>query len=250
MFLMLIKKELKENRFLLSVWFLISILFAILQPLSYDYLLRMMEGSASQPWQQVALQVFRDYRLYLWLQWFGKTGYQSATIFAVLLGMGLIASEVGRKTMDFLLTKPVDRGTVWAGKFLTAGLALWSGLTLSVVSLLLAADFSGLPVEWGWFWQGLPGLLAGSAVLLGVVALFSALFDDRIKAGLVASGVLLILSIPSWIPRLHWLSVYYQMAGHETLRLGHVPWPTVLLLLGVAAALYRLGLAVFQRREF
>lgn len=250
MFWRLVRKEWKENRFVITVWLLVSGVAALAIPLSYDYLWRLVETSPILPQQPQVLDVFRDYRIYLWSQWFGKNAYQNATIFAVLLGMGMVAGEAGRKTIDFLLSKPVSRALVWAAKFAAAGLALWLGLLISWAGLLLASLLKGRQVAWSWYWQGLPGLLAGSTLLLAVVAISSTLFPDRIKAGAAAVGIFLVLSIPSWIPNLRWLSVFHQMAGHEVLQRGQVPWLTILVLLGLAAGLYGLGLVIFRRREF
>lgn len=71
----------------------------------------------------------------------------AGSIQAMLLGMSVLAKDVGQRTADFLLSKPVSRGRVFSAKLLAAGVLLL-GTSLAVVTAVLVAAraFSDGPV--------------------------------------------------------------------------------------------------------
>ncbi|MFT0531256.1 ABC transporter permease [Castellaniella hirudinis] len=119
-------------------------------------------------------------------------------LIAMLLSYDAIVGEIDRGTMNLLLSYPISRRQVMAGKFLghliILALAIGAGYGLAGLALQLA--FGGLDfTAWGPF-----ALLIAASVLLGAAFLamgylISALVQERPTAAGIAIGVWLFLVV-------------------------------------------------------
>lgn len=132
-------------------------------------------------------------------------------LMALLMAFDSIAGEVERGTLPLVLTYPVSRGEILAGKFLahlgTLALAVAIGYGIAGAAALLADPTAGrgLPALFRLFWTSLllgatflaiayaisalarrPGAAAGLAV--GVWLVFIVLYDLGLLAAIVADG--------------------------------------------------------------
>lgn len=119
-------------------------------------------------------------------------------LIALLLAYDAVVGEVERGTMMLLLSYPVKRWQVLAGKFLghLAILAIATGVGFGLAGLALQLAHDGIDLAaWGPF-----ALLIGASVLLGacflsIGYLLSALVRERATAAGLAIGVWLLLVV-------------------------------------------------------
>ena len=201
----MIAKELIEVRGKVIIAGVLTVAFALLIAFSYD-LLRNALGPAIQDMPAILRSqidaVMGNFNTYVFFQWFAKNGQMILGGLAGFLGGGLIASEVSKGTIFFLLSKHISRSRVFLLKYgVAAGLQLGICL-LSAFCLLLAGALAGHP-------QDIFGLAAsalliwlGTLFVLGVAALFSVLFDDLLKSVGLALLVAVVVGIPGLVATL------------------------------------------------
>jgi ABC-type transport system involved in multi-copper enzyme maturation permease subunit len=190
------------------------------------------------------------------------------TLSAALVTIGQVAREIERRTVDTILSKPVARWELVAGR--AGGMAV----TLAVMVVAMGALSSVVLVALGGFtpelWKALYlGWL--EAVLVAALALFFSTFTTSmpslfITLGLVVIGhtsdglLLMAARVESpalaWllrtlhlvIPNLDLLTVRDQVVWGVTIPWGLLGWASAYAL-GVAAALVTLGAAILSRRD-
>lgn len=124
-----------------------------------------------------------------------------ATIFAVLLGNGIIAKEEREKTVEFALTMPITRSHLITGKVIAAfinciifTLVMWGG------SYIAAQPYSPDAELYGFLSRMILSIFILELVFLAVGVLLGAALKDYKRSGSVAVFLLLftfILSIVS-----------------------------------------------------
>src|SRR5574340_1566010 len=72
--------------------------------------------------QQQLQQMISTFDLYVWGNWFAKNGPEIMIVMAIVLGSGLIAGEVNKGTIFFLLGKPISRERVLLIKYAISAL--------------------------------------------------------------------------------------------------------------------------------
>lgn len=247
----LIAKELREYRWKLLIGLLYFTVLAALMPFLQGWLRRSLEMVGrleTGPLGQLIMRQLEDYQLFLWANWYGKNLYQGAVLLAILVGMSPLAAEVSRDTAKFLFSKPFSRGAIYRNKYAAGALGLL-GMTgfSTAVAYLSSALFRETPPL--GFFAGLPLAAAGTLVIYSLAFYFSAGSDDQVKAGVAAALAALVLSIPSWIPRIRFLSVYWQMAGWQVFVGKGFPWAALAALLAASSALYLAGLRRLEARD-
>jgi ABC-2 type transport system permease protein len=197
-------------------------------------------------------QVLGSYESYAWSQWFSKTGPEVLAILAAVLGASLIAGEINRGTIFFLLSKPVSRDRVLLTKYLVSALILLGAILASGVALLVVAALVGHPQPIGGVLISTVLLWLGMLFVLGLALLFSVLFKDVLRSLVGALLVTLVLSIPGLIPNSGvngWnLTLYWaNFAAYQ----GTV-FPLKALLICLLAALVPVVLAIplFRRQAY
>ena len=131
---------------------------------------------------------------------------------ALLLGVGLIASEVDKNTIYLLLSRPVGRTRGLMTKYATAaGVLLFSAVSGGVVLFVMAAtkgyplgsvDLAGVVLSVVLLWLG-------SLFVLGVALLFSVLLRDAIKSFAAASVVAFLFLSPD-----NWMNYFFRNEYH------------------------------------
>jgi ABC-type transport system involved in multi-copper enzyme maturation permease subunit len=197
-------------------------------------------------------QLLGSYDAYAWSQWFSKTGPQVLAILAAVLGASLIAGEINRGTIFFLLSKPVSRDRVLLTKYLVSAVILLGTVLLSGLALLVVAALIGHP-------QSVTGVLLSTVLLwlgmlfvLGLALLFSVLFKDVLRSLVGALLVTLVLSLPGLIPHSginDWnLTLYWaNFAAYQG-----TAFPVKALLICLLAAIVPLALAIplFRKQAY
>lgn len=179
------------------------------------------------------------------------------SIYAAILGAGILAKEEDDKTIEFLLAKPVSRSQVIVEKLLAwilniIALNLIIGL-LSWLSfeIFVAEDFSRLTL----FWMLLAPLLVH--LFLAALGFFTALFFTRRKSSLsVSIGLVLGLYFINTIGQLSekvkflsWLTPFRYMDAGDIFADGTINPLYALLLLAASAAIVAATWLLYQRRD-
>ena len=125
---------------------------------------------------------------------------QFGALAAILLAMGLVASEKDRGTAAFLLAKPVTRSSFLAAKLVAIGsvLAVCTAMAVVVGWVYTALLFETLPVS-GWAWLAVltwMSLFAYAAITF----LGSTLTGSAAAAAGLGFVALIVLSIAAAIP--------------------------------------------------
>lgn len=244
------KKELKSARFKLSVNLLIMLILAIGIPLLYEYTVNILQNSSMPENLAKDIKLLKDYEYWIWSQWFGKNLLQIGTIIAIVFGAGNISSEVSRKTIYFLLTKPLTRHKVFTIKYLVNLLYLEAVIIISSLALYVTILTTGKEYSAVSFFENLALFAVGIVIVYSIAVLNSTFFDQTLKSILISVLVVLILSIPGYFESVQNYSLFFQMKGGPIIVGSGFPWlPTIIMVL-VSVIIYKLALHRFVKRDW
>ncbi len=248
----LIRKELMENRWKFFISFGVLAAFGSTLYVTYEWLgdiFLSIAGLEGEAIRQLLGEMMGDYWLFAWANWYGKTFYQLLTLFAIIMGMSLIAGEVGGKTISFLLALPISRQKIYWSKYAAGLLIISTTIIGTTIITYLASQIYGqaLPLK---FLAGIPMVLAGSMVVYSIAVLCSVLFDDQVKAGVAAGLLAFLISLPGWVKSLQFLSIYVHMRGWAIFA-GQGSWvlPFAIMLLASGAIAWG-GARAFQNKDY
>ena len=172
-----------------------------------------------------SMELSRDYRGYVWSQWFGQKLTQQWSLFAALLGTGgLLAQSSGGGAL-FTLSLPVSRNRL-VGVRAATGLA--ELLVLAFVPSLVIPLFSPAIGQT----YGLGGTLVHSAcmflagsVLFSLAFLLSTVFSDVWRPLLIVlCAAIMLASAEVVFPDLARYSLFRIMSAEAYFRGGGFPW--------------------------
>jgi len=200
--------------------------------------------------QQQMQQMTGSYDLYVFGNWFAKNGPEIMVIMAIVLGAGLIAGEVNKGTIFFLLGKPISRERVLLIKYAVSALILLAISAISCIALLVTAAIAGHP-------QNIEGVVLSTFLLwlgvlfgLGLALLFSVFFKDALWPLICALVITLLMLIPSFIPGWGaWNLIGYW--SNQAVYLGQgFPTKEFSICLVAAVVPLLLALVLFRKRAY
>src|SRR4028118_71631 len=116
----MLAKELVEARWKIILGLLFAVGIGAFVPFTYEmsrYYVGAFNPEILPPAIREQLdQAMSSYDAFVWYQWFGRIGLQIIVVLAALLGGSLIAGEVSRGTIFFLLSKPLSRERILLSK--------------------------------------------------------------------------------------------------------------------------------------
>jgi ABC-2 type transport system permease protein len=197
------------------------------------------------------LATVRDYRGYVWWQWFRMNFRDSWTVFAVLLGSGGLLSQATGGGALFTLSMPASRRRLLGVR---AGIALAELAVLALVPGLLVPLLS--PVV-GQSYSVVDALVHSTCLFIAGVVFFSlafmlsTVFSDIWRPAVIAIAVFSGLSFIEQA----WGSLVGRgpmavMSAESYFRTGHLPWLGLLASAGLSAAMFYLALVNIERRDF
>jgi len=200
----MVVKELIEARWKLIAGAVVITLVSAVLAGFYDVLKQSLSGSSSlqqlpQTLHNQVQQLLGSFGVYAWSQWFSKTGPELLAVLAAILGASLIASEVSKGTIFFLLSKPISRERVLLVKYAVSALILLGIMVLSSAALLVTAAILGYPQNVYGVAVSTLLLWLGMLFVLGLALLFSVLFKDVLRSLVGALVIPLVLSIPGYL---------------------------------------------------
>jgi len=173
----------------------------------------------------------------------------ATAVAGVLGGVDLVADEVDKGTLSFLLTKPVRRSQIYLSKVGANVLALAAACSLVSLPILILDQFNLRSIN---LWEGLSAtlmaILIGAAVicLSGLVSVFTHTTIQSLICSIVV--IFSLVFIFSYLTKIqYYYSPSYSSFGTRSIAGNSL---VVVLLSGVVASLSWLGVAVFRRKEF
>ena len=243
-------KEVLEARWKVLIFALLALLASGGNIASYP-LFQPGNGGVSSPLQnQVQVQSAVPFATFVWPHWFETNGPAILAIFAAVLGGGLIANEINKGTIFFLLSKPVSRERILLTKYaVSAGLLLlvsvMGALAIALISSILAhpQDLLRLLVATGLLW--LTALFP-----LGLSLFFSVMSSDSVRPVIFSLLITLMLVLPAIVPGGQEWSLWHYWSNQNAYQTGMFPLKEYLICLFVASIPLFAALIVFHRKAY
>jgi len=197
-----------------------------------------------------AVEIEREFRGFVWLQWFRQNLTQTGTLFAVLLGSGGLLSRSSGGAL-FTLSLPVTRRdllTTRAAVGLTEFFAL--ALVPSLLIPLLAPSIGQTYSIVDALNHALCIFLGGS-VFFSLAFLLSTAFDDLWRPLVVACGIGLVLAVVETAAgSAGRVGLFHVMSGESYFRSGAIPWIGMLVATALSAGMLYASTVNIARRDF
>ncbi|MEZ5291620.1 MAG: hypothetical protein R2745_11075 [Vicinamibacterales bacterium] len=195
-----------------------------------------------------AIETQRDFRGYVWYQWFNQNLLHVWVLVAAVLGSGgLVPTGPGAPEL-FTAALPVSRRRVFAVRAATdlaglAALAILPSLAISLLAGTIGQRYSaGDAVVHGLC------LFAGGTVFYGAALGCSAVVSGVWRPLLLTLGAAVALGALEYV--VPWPGFFTTMSGASYFRHAAVPWLGLLTAVAAAAALLALGSRQFERQDF
>ncbi len=190
----------------------------------------------------------REYRGFVWSNWFRQNASQIATLFAILLGTAGVLSYSGGAL--FTLSLPVSRPRLLSFRAATglAELFVLASIPVLVIPLLAPSIGESYPVGSALI-HGVC-LFVAVSVFFNLAFLLSTVFDDPWRPLLIALVIAFALSLVHQVFRPPLFDLFRVMSGERYFRSGRLPWEGLVASLFVSAALYYAAVLNFARRDF
>jgi len=189
-----------------------------------------------------AWELARDYRGYVWSEWFAGNLQRLAILFAILLGAaGTLTASSGAL---YTLSLPVSRSRL-LGVRAVAGLVELFALIIAsslLISLLSPSIGQRYPIGTAIVHALIAFVVA--TVFFQLTLFFSGVFADRWRPVLLALCVAFALTIATggWSSRVFSAEAYF--------RRGEIPWPGLIASALLSIALHYAAIAGLRRRDF
>jgi hypothetical protein len=194
--------------------------------------------------------LMRDYRGYIWAQWFRQNLVQLWTLFAVLLGAGGLLAP-GSAGALFTLSMPASR-TRLLGVRAAAGLG--ELLALALVPSLAVSAFSPAVGEVYSVEAAVVHascLFVAGTVFFSLTLLLSTIFSDPWRPLLIALAAAVALATGQHVfPVLARFGVFHAMTAEPYFRRGELPWGGLLLSAAASAAMLYTAAIHLAHRDF
>jgi hypothetical protein len=198
-----------------------------------------------------ALELAREYRGYVWWQWFRQNMPQTWTIFACLLGTGGLLSQATGGSALFTLSMPVSRTRLMGIRAATGltellVLAIVPALVVPLVSPVIGQTYSITDAVVHGFC-----LFIGGSVFFSLAFLLSTVFTDVWRPALIAIVIATVWGIAEQVSQdLSRYGVFRVMTAQAYFRTGEVPWAGLFISAAVSAAMYYAAVLNITRRDF
>lgn len=196
-------------------------------------------------------ELARDYRGYVWSQWFLQNMPKNWTLFAVLLGTGGLLSQASGGGVLFTLSLPASRNRL-LGVRAAAGLA--ELLVLAVVPSILLSVLSpaiGHTYGIGDALIHSACLFVAGAVFFSLAFLLSTVFSDVWRPLLIVLCAAVLLALLELVFRgLSRYSVFRVMSAETYFRGGGLPWLGLLASAAVSLVTLYVASRNIARQDF
>jgi ABC-type transport system involved in multi-copper enzyme maturation permease subunit len=249
----MVAKEFIEARWKAIICCLLALALVVVSTATYDLFKSILSGNSSQMplfLQQQVQQFTSSYSLYVWGNWFAKNGPEIMAALAIVLGSALIAAEVNKGTIFYLLGKPISRERVLLTKYAVSALILFAVTVLSSVVLLVTSALVGYSQPIGGVVISTLLLWLGVLFPLGLALMFSVLFKDALWPLICALTIIILTAIPGFFA--NWGA--WSLPGYWSSQAAYLgqAFPAKEFIISLIAAVLPLILAIilFRRQEY
>jgi ABC-2 type transport system permease protein len=194
------------------------------------------------------VELARDYRGYVWSQWYRQNLVQMVTLFAIILGSG---GPYAHRSELFTLSLPVSRQRL-VGVRAVAGLG---ELLVMVVAACLVVPLMSPGIGQSY---SLGAALAhalcafvASAAFFSLATLLSTSFSDVWRPLLIACAAAVVLWLADQVLRdLSRYSIFTLMNGEKYFRTGQLPWVGLVVAASLSTAMLYGAAMNVERRDF
>jgi len=195
----------------------------------------------------------REFRGFVWVQWFRQNLSQVGTLFAILIGSGGLLSRASGAAL-FTLSLPVTRRELLGSRAAT-GLA--ELLALAVVPSLvipLAAPAIGQSYSVADALVHAACMFTAAAVFFRLAVLLSTMFDDLWRPLLISCAVAFVIGTIELVAGnaapFGTVGIFHVMSAESYFHSGSVPWVGLMTMsLAAAGMLYAAAVSI-ARRDF
>lgn len=211
-------------------------------------------SKASGPLGQLiksAIETERDFRGFIWWQWFQDNLRQLATLFAALLGSGSLLRGSSGGAALFTLSLPVTRGRLLGVRVVTG---LGELLVLAVIPSL------GIPLlspSIGQHYSLVDTLIHGGCVFIAAAVFFSlatwlsTIFSDLWRPLLIPCAIGVVLALAEFaLPGIGRYGLFHVMSAETYFRTGTLPWMGLLVSVLMSGGLLYAAAANLAQRDF
>ena len=192
----------------------------------------------------------REYRGYIWSQWFSETLRQLVALFAVVLGTGGLLAQASGGGALYTLSLPVSRGRVLGVRAATALAELLILVLVPALMIPLLSPMVGQSYRLTDAIVHATCMFVASSVLFSLTFLLSTVFADVWRPPLIAlctAVALRVIEVGLGAQRFSLLSV---MTAEPYFRGNGVPWVGLLVSAAVSAALTYAATRNIARHDF
>jgi hypothetical protein len=197
-----------------------------------------------------AAELAREYRGYIWSQWYRQNLPQIWTIFAVLLATGGPFGQASKGSL-FTLSLPASRDRIVG---IRAAIGLIELFVITLVPALLVSVLSPAIGQAYAFTDALVHafcLFVAGAAFYCFTFLLSTVFNDIWRPLLIALGVAIVIGLCEQVPvDLARYGIFHVMSGEVYFRTGVLPWIGLFATATLSAALLYGAAAITARRDF
>ena len=198
-----------------------------------------------------AAELSREFRGYIWLQWFGQNVPQMGTLLAALLGSGGLLAQSSGGAALFTLSLPISRGRVVGVRAATGlaqllVLAFVPSLMIPLVAPAVGQSYSVLDV----LVHGVC-LFVASAAFFSLAVLLSTEFSDLWRPLLITCFIGVVLGISELAIRdVAPYGIFRVMSAETYFRGGGLPWLGLLASASASAAMLYSATVNIAHRDF
>jgi ABC-type transport system involved in multi-copper enzyme maturation permease subunit len=193
----------------------------------------------------------REYRGYIWSEWFRQNLSSSWTTFAVILGGIGILSQTTRDATLFTLSLPVSRRRLIVIRAAT-GLAQLAIMAL-VPSLVIVAVSPAVGEHYGIGPALVHGglLFVAGSVFFSLSFLLSTFWTDPWRPALIALGAAIVIGLCEQVSSdFARFGIFRVMSGEDYFRGNGVPWIGLAITTPLSALMLYLATLNLERRDF
>jgi hypothetical protein len=197
-----------------------------------------------------SLALSRDFRGYMWSEWFMGNIPELLTMFAVILGSGGLLTQIERGGGIFTLSLPVSRRRLLGVR---AATGLGELAVLAVVPSLLVPLLSPSVGETYAVADALVHalcLVIASSVLFAFSFFLSTVFSDVWRPALIVLCLAILVALGEQVSGLSRYGLYGVMSGEAYFRDGIVPWAGLFASMTATAAAMSAAIVNIERQDF
>ena len=197
-----------------------------------------------------AIELSRNYRGYVWSQWFSQNLIQTWTLLATILGSGGLLAEASSGAALFTLSLPVSRSRILGTRAALGlgqlfALALVPSILIPLLSPAVGASYAVVDALVHTIC-----LFVAGAVFFSLAFLLSTVFADFWRPLLISIGIAAALAVYSKFLPAFSIDVIRVMTGQLYFYTGALPWAGLALSAAASAAFLYCATWNIARHDF